>query len=103
MGCPLDFQMPALLSPHAAEAARCHCCCYPAAAAVLVCHHRLDAPCQPIRESSLRFQTRCVAAAPGTSMYVLGSVEGRVAVEVLDPSPRAQAAKYAFKVTDRIN
>ncbi len=51
----------------------------------------------------MRFQTRCVAAAPGTSMYVLGSVEGRVAVEVLDPSPRAQAAKYAFKVTDRIN
>ena len=42
------------------------------------------------RESSLRYQTRCVAVTPDGSGYALGSVEGRVAVEVVDPSPEAQ-------------
>ncbi|KAF8061302.1 BUB3.2 [Scenedesmus sp. PABB004] len=58
---------------------------------------RLDAPEQPVRESSLKFQTRCVAAASGQPVFALGSVEGRVAMEVLDPDPAAQEAKYAFK------
>lgn len=47
------------------------------------------------RESSLKYQTRCIAAhATG---YALGSVEGRVAMEYFDPLPEAQRAKYAFK------
>lgn len=59
---------------------------------------RLDVP--DARESSLKFQTRCVAAPPGggSGSFALGSVEGRVAMEVIDPSPAAQEAKYAFKV-----
>lgn len=60
---------------------------------------RLDAPLQR-RESSLRFQTRALAATRGGGLapgYVCASVEGRVAVDVLDPAPAAQAAKYAFK------
>ncbi|KAI8468059.1 MAG: quinon protein alcohol dehydrogenase-like superfamily [Monoraphidium minutum] len=47
------------------------------------------------RESSLKYQTRCVAAHPGG--YALGSVEGRVAMEYFDTSPDAQRGKYAFK------
>jgi len=34
---------------------------------------------------------------PGGLGYALGSVEGRVAVEYVDPSAEAQARKYAFK------
>lgn len=50
------------------------------------------------RESSLKYQTRCLAAYPDGRGYALGSVEGRVAMEVFDSRPEAQAAKYAFKV-----
>jgi hypothetical protein len=50
------------------------------------------------RESSLKYQTRCVACYPDGQGYALGSVEGRVAMEYFDLSPAAQAAKYAFKV-----
>jgi hypothetical protein len=57
---------------------------------------------QPPRESSLKYQTRCVAAFSGAPTFALGSVEGRVAMEVLDPSPAAQEAKYAFKVGGHI-
>jgi hypothetical protein len=39
-----------------------------------------------------------VAAFSGSPTFALGSVEGRVAMEVMDPSPAAQEAKYAFKV-----
>jgi len=56
---------------------------------------------QPPRESSLKYQTRCVAAYNGAESFALGSVEGRVAMEVLDPSPAAQEKKYAFKVSSR--
>lgn len=55
---------------------------------------------QPLqtRESSLKFQTRCVrVAAPNPYGFICTSIEGRVAVEYFDPSPAAQAAKYAFK------
>jgi hypothetical protein len=45
---------------------------------------------------SLKYQTRCIAAH--SRGYALGSVEGRVAMEVFDPSPEAQRGKYAFKV-----
>lgn len=60
---------------------------------------RLNELEQPPRESSLKYQTRCVAAFTGAGSFALGSVEGRVAMEVLDPSPAAQEKKYAFKVS----
>ncbi|PSC76632.1 mitotic checkpoint [Micractinium conductrix] len=49
------------------------------------------------RESSLKFQTRCVRCYTDGAGYALGSVEGRVAMEWFDPSEAAQARKYAFK------
>ena len=52
---------------------------------------------QQKRESSLKYQTRCVQSFPNKTGYVLSSIEGRVAVEVFDPSPEAQKKKYAFK------
>lgn len=58
---------------------------------------RLDVPEQQ-RESSLKYQTRCVAGFSGAESFAVASVEGRVAMEMLDPSPAAQERKYAFKV-----
>lgn len=52
---------------------------------------------QQKRESSLKFQTRCLSCFPNKMGYVLSSIEGRVAVEYLDPSPEVQKKKYAFK------
>jgi len=52
---------------------------------------------QQKRESSLKFQTRCLSCFPNKQGFVLSSIEGRVAVEYLDPSPEAQKKKYAFK------
>eukprot|EP00092_Neocalanus_flemingeri_P017517 GFUD01018950.1.p1 GENE.GFUD01018950.1~~GFUD01018950.1.p1 ORF type:complete len:329 (+),score=106.20 GFUD01018950.1:65-1051(+) len=52
---------------------------------------------QQKRESSLKYQTRCVSCFPNKSGYVLSSIEGRVAVEYLDPAAEAQKKKYAFK------
>lgn len=49
------------------------------------------------RDSSLKFQTRAIKAFPNKQGYVLSSIEGRVAVEYLDPSPEIQKKKYAFK------
>lgn len=49
------------------------------------------------RESSLKYQTRCLRCTPDGTGYTLSSIEGRVAVEFLDPSPEAQKKKYAFK------
>lgn len=49
------------------------------------------------RESILKYQIRCVEAFADRTGYVVGSIEGRVAVEYFDPSPEAQAQKYAFK------
>lgn len=36
-------------------------------------------------------------SVPSWQGYVLSSIEGRVAVEYLDPSPEVQKKKYAFK------
>ncbi len=55
------------------------------------------------RESSLKYQTRALAAFPDGAGYALGSVEGRVAMEFIDMSPQAQANKYAFKVCTSSN
>ncbi|CAH8830855.1 unnamed protein product [Trichobilharzia szidati] len=49
------------------------------------------------RESSLRYQTRCIQCFPNGQGYILGSIEGRIAVEMFDPSPEVQKKKYAFK------
>jgi cell cycle arrest protein BUB3 len=57
---------------------------------------RMDEPEQR-RESSLKYQTRCIRAFPNGQGYALSSIEGRVAIEYFDPSPEAQARKYAFK------
>uniref|UniRef100_A0AAY5KQK6 Mitotic checkpoint protein BUB3 n=2 Tax=Esox lucius TaxID=8010 RepID=A0AAY5KQK6_ESOLU len=52
---------------------------------------------QQRRESSLKYQTRAIRAFPNKQGYVLSSIEGRVAVEYLDPSQEVQKKKYAFK------
>jgi len=52
---------------------------------------------QQKRESSLKYQTRCLSCFPNKTGYVLSSIEGRVAVEYLDPAAEAQKRKYAFK------
>jgi cell cycle arrest protein BUB3 len=49
------------------------------------------------RESSLKYQTRCVRCYPNGTGYALSSVEGRVAMEFFDMSDAGQAKKYAFK------
>lgn len=49
------------------------------------------------RESSLKYQTRCVRCYPNETGYALSSVEGRVAMEFFDMSVSGQAKKYAFK------
>ncbi|KAH8853381.1 Mitotic checkpoint protein BUB3 [Schistosoma japonicum] len=49
------------------------------------------------RESSLRYQTRCIQCFPNGQGYILGSIEGRIAVEMFDPNPEVQKKKYAFK------
>uniref|UniRef100_A0A0A9Z895 Mitotic checkpoint protein BUB3 n=1 Tax=Lygus hesperus TaxID=30085 RepID=A0A0A9Z895_LYGHE len=49
------------------------------------------------RESSLKYQTRCIKAFPNKQGFVLSSIEGRVAFEYLDSSPDIQKKKYAFK------
>lgn len=49
------------------------------------------------RESSLKYQTRCVRIFPNKEGYVMSSIEGRVAVEYFDPDPEVQKKKFAFK------
>ena len=50
------------------------------------------------RESSLKFQTRCVRFFPDGNGIALGSVEGRVGVEFLDElGVQSSMKKYAFK------
>lgn len=49
------------------------------------------------RDCSIRYQIRCVKFFPGGAGFVLGSAEGRVAVEYIDPSPEIQSQKYSFK------
>ncbi|KAI3856844.1 hypothetical protein MKW92_048169 [Papaver armeniacum] len=49
------------------------------------------------RESSLKYQTRCVRCYPNGTGYAVGSIEGRVAMEFFDLSEAGQSKKYAFK------
>jgi len=64
---------------------------------VLVWDLRNTGYVQQRRESSLKYQTRCIRCFPNKQGYVLSSIEGRVAVEYLDPSAEQQKKKYAFK------
>ncbi|XP_003746497.1 mitotic checkpoint protein BUB3 [Galendromus occidentalis] len=64
---------------------------------ILIWDLRNMAYVQQKRDSSLKFQTRAIRAFPDLTGYVLSSIEGRVAVEYLDPSPDVQKKKYAFK------
>jgi cell cycle arrest protein BUB3 len=57
---------------------------------------RLDAPMQR-RESSLKYQTRCIRLFPDSTGFAISSIEGRVGVEYVDASEAIQAKKYAFK------
>ncbi|KAJ1647101.1 mitotic spindle checkpoint protein Bub3 [Coemansia erecta] len=54
---------------------------------------RLDNPFES-RESSLKYPTRCIKIMPDGRGFVCSSVEGRVAVEYLEGSPKSN---YAFK------
>lgn len=49
------------------------------------------------RDSLLKYQIRCIEAFPNRKGYVVGSIEGRVAVEYMDTAPEIQKQKYAFK------
>ena len=56
------------------------------------------------RESSLKYQTRSVKFFPPTrdelgqqGGFICASIEGRVAVDFIDPSPEVQQSRYAFK------
>lgn len=57
---------------------------------------KLSVPIQK-RESSLKYQTRCIKCNPSGESFICTSIEGRVAVEYFDPDPLIQAKKYAFK------
>nr|CAD1822638.1 unnamed protein product [Ananas comosus var. bracteatus] len=51
------------------------------------------------RESSLKYQTRCVRCYPDGTGFALSSVEGRVAMEFFDLSEAAQAKSYGTFAT----
>ncbi|KAK4340166.1 hypothetical protein RND71_041628 [Anisodus tanguticus] len=48
------------------------------------------------RESSLKYQTRCVRCYPNGTGYALSSVEGRVAMEFFDLSEVGQSKNYGI-------
>lgn len=49
------------------------------------------------RESSLKYQTRCIRIFPNKDGFVMSSIEGRVAVEYFDLDSDIQKRKFAFK------
>ncbi|CAB3411183.1 unnamed protein product [Caenorhabditis bovis] len=50
-----------------------------------------------IRDSPLKYQTRCVQFFPTGEAFVVSSIEGRVAVEYIDQEGEQLKRKYAFK------
>nr|CDS26766.1 15 kDa selenoprotein [Hymenolepis microstoma] len=54
---------------------------------------------QPIeqQESTLRYQTRVIRCFPSGQGFVMGSIEGRVAVRMFDQSQESQKNSYVFK------
>lgn len=65
----------------------------------LIYIYDLRKPSEPLqkRESSLKYQTRCIRWFIDGQGFVCSSIEGRVAVDYLDPAPEVQAQKFAFK------
>ncbi|GKC62630.1 mitotic checkpoint protein BUB3.1 [Tanacetum coccineum] len=49
------------------------------------------------RESSLKYQTRCVRCCPNGTGYALSSMEGHVVMEFFELTEAGQSKKYAFK------
>lgn len=83
---------PALLGLCAPTASRC---CPEARGHALT---KLPLQVFPEQTSLLCSCTSCIACYPDGRGYALGSVEGRVAMELYDLAPEVQAGKYAFKV-----
>ena len=54
-------------------------------------------PTQPYKQlySPLKYQTRCIAAFPDQSGYLVGSIEGRVAVQHVEDNMKS--ANFTFK------
>lgn len=48
-------------------------------------------------DSPLKFQSRSLGVFPDGSGFALGSIEGRVAVHYLEPTPQGQRQNFAFK------
>lgn len=59
----------------------------------------LQTPNTPLKveASPLSYQTRCVAAFPGNAGYLVGSIEGRVAVQNFEGMHPDKQASYTFK------
>jgi cell cycle arrest protein BUB3 len=62
-----------------------------------VVHQSLELHSALERESSLKFQTRCVKMFPDGAGFCIGSIEGRVGVEFLEDLGLPPGARYAFK------
>lgn len=62
----------------------------------LACSIKSSQP-EQVRESSLKYQTRCIRCYPNGTGYALSSIEGRVAMEYFDNNEQVQSRKYAFK------
>ena len=58
--------------------------------------HDFSQPWQ-VRDTSLRYMSKCVRLMPNGEGFALSSIEGRVAIEYFDMSSEVQAKKYAFK------
>lgn len=63
---------------------------------MLCCSIKTGQP-EQVRESSLKYQTRCIRCYPNGTGYALSSIEGRVAMEYFDNNEQVQSRKYAFK------
>jgi len=53
--------------------------------------------CEQKRDSNLKYQTRVIKCFPNGIGFVMGSIEGRVAVEYFDVDAEVQRKRYAFK------
>ncbi len=72
-------------------------CLYNPASTMTLCCSITSGQPEQTRESSLKYQTRCIRCYPNGTGYALSSTEGRVAMEYFDNSEQVQTKKYAFK------
>ena len=56
---------------------------------------RMDGLPEHERESSLRYQTRCLRCYPNATGFAISSVEGRVAMEYFDMSENVQVTSVS--------